>query len=458
MDKWKAFLKTHWWKIILLLLVGSTLMDKYDAAQRSAYWKEKFEARAQSKPAKDDGDGPYAGMSKECLAEQRDDMAAGIEKKVVADQERLMKMGVLTQIAPTAGPLGAATRLVLDRRAPKTAFPPVRGDIIAQLGMTLDNQFDGIVGVTDAAIRGMADRTLAKIGLLDETGLRGYTLSIRLMDGPGGNTTFDVDRKVAIVNLGVQTVATNFDHEFAHVLSGPAFLMNQDVAAVAKETVAMAAETIDASPGLRETWTYDRQNLPILGMGKTINGESGVIHAANAPLDGWRYDAMRLVDEKIGEDRQVALARSVWKEASARKSLDLLDLEALYVAIGVKDLAIFQPTLDPGLYLDLTFQRDGVPVLLAKTVDQDGYEGISPAAMQVVWRDQDGKAVGGMDPIPLQPAFTFSDAALLATYAGVLEVRVSGQVYTFQLEPTVATSSKKAPVPASQTTTKFIAP
>lgn len=458
MENAKAFLKAHWWKIVLMLVVGVMAKDKYDAHVRSEYLAAKLLGSARTEAAKSDADKPYSGMSKECLAEQRDDMAAGIEKKVVADQERLMKMGVLTQIAPTAGPLGAATRLVLDRRAPKAAFPPVRGDVIAQLGMTLDNQFDGIVGVTDAAIRGMADRTLAKIGLLDETGLRGYTLSIRLMDGPGGNTTFDVDRKVAIVNLGVQTVATNFDHEFAHVLSGPDFLMNQDVAAVAKETVAMAAETIDASPGLRETWTYDRQNLPILGMGKTINGESGVIHAANAPLDGWRYDVMRLADEKIGEDGQVALARSVWKEATARKSLDLRGLEALYVAAGVKDLAIFQPTLDPGLYLDLTFQRDGVPVLLAKTVDQDGYEGISPAAMQVVWRDQDDKAVGGMDPIPLQPAFTFSDAALLATYAGVLEVRVSGQVYTFQLDPTVATSSKKASVPASQTITKFIAP
>ncbi|MEI6511031.1 MAG: hypothetical protein WCO25_03230 [Candidatus Uhrbacteria bacterium] len=456
MDKILAFLKKDWWKVLLVVIAIGMAKDRWDSYQRTEHWKTKLSA-AGGKKAGSDADKPYEGLSDGCLAEERNVSAAGIEKKVAADQERLAKMGVLTQIVPTVGPLGASTRLVLDQRAPKTAFPPVGPDIIAQLGMTIDNQFDGKVGVTDAAIRGMADRSFGKIGMLDEKGLRGYVLSVRMMDGPGGNTTFDVDRKVAIVNVGLQNVPTDFEHEFAHVLSGPDFLMNQDIAAVAKETVAIAAESLDP-PGLREQWTYERQNMPILGMGKTINGESGVIHASNAPLDGWRYDSMRLVDEVIGEAAQVSLARTVWKQASERKSMGLRELEALYVAAGAKDLAIFRPSLEPGLYLDLSFEKNGVPVLLAKTVDQDGYEGISPAAMQVVWRDADGKAMGGMDPIPMQPAFSFDDAALMASYASALEVRISGAVYTFQLEPTLATSSKTSSAPAAQTVTKFIAP
>lgn len=456
MQRLKAFVAAHWWKLLIAAVAIMLVHDKYESAQRSARWEAKLSqvaakrSAASSPEAKEKRDN---GMSPECIAEEHAANAAGIEKKIAEDQEKLSKMGILSTVVPVDGPLGATTRRAANLRAPKTVFPPVQGDVIAQLGMTLENRFDGHFGITDAVLRGMADRAAAKIGLLDETGLRGYTLSVRVSDNGGANTTFDVEKKVAVVNVSVQMINAQFDHEFGHVLSGPAFLMNKDIATAAKEVVAIAAESDDASPGLRETWTYARQNLPILGMGRTINGESGVMHAVGAPLDGWRYDLVRLVDEVIGEEGQLALAKRVWKEAGSRGTFGMRDLEALFVAAGVKDLAIFKDQAQPGLYLDLAFQKDGAPVILAKTVDADGYEGLTNVPMQVIWRDAEGQAVGGMDPIPLQPAFIMGDAALMASYASSLEVRVSGQPYVFQLDETVASGSKSAR-PAN-TATKF---
>lgn len=456
MQRLKAFLAANWWKFLIAAVAIMLVHDKYESSKRAALLRATLTQRADKRAEAADPETKEKlsnGMSRECIAEEHAANAAGIDKKVREDQERLAKMGVLSTVVPVDGPLGAAVRRAANLRAPKIEFPPVRDDVIAQLGMTLENRFDGHFGVTDAAIRGMADRAAAKLGLLDETGLRGYTLSVRVSDNGGANTTFDVEKKVAVINVGVQLLNAQFDHEFAHVLSGPDFLMNRDIATAAKETVAIAAEFDDASPGLRETWSYARQNLAILGMGRSINGESGVMHASGAPLDGWRYDLVRLTDEVIGEEAQVALARRVWAEASARRSYGMRDLEARFVDAGVKDLAIFKEQVEPGLYLDLGFQVDGVPVILAKTVDADGYEGLTNVPMQIIWRDAEGQAVGGMDPIPLQPAFQMNDAALMASYASSIEVRVSGQPYVFQLDETVASSSKSAR-PAN-TATKF---
>lgn len=374
-----------------------------------------------------------SGMSTECLLESRKSDWTAIERKILDDQQRLAAQGILTPIVSTAGPLGARKRDVTGGRRSARQFPKPTVDILASLGITLENQFEGRWGMTDIAIRGMADQAYQKNGIMDES-LRGWTLSVRPSD-QGSNTFLDVDRKVAIVNLQQGDEPFSGPHELAHVLSGPTFLNDTDIPHVAKEYVAIAAETINPAT-LRDTWTFSLQNRPILGMGRTINGESGVIHAQNAPLDGWRYDLLRLTDEVIGEDGQAKLAQTIWQQWRDDGSITMIQMHALFEEAGIRDLAIFTQTLEPGLYLDVTFTKRGTPVVLAKTVDADGYEGLTQVPEQIIWRDQDGNAIANGDPMPLQPAILMDGAEDLAAYASALEVRVAGEVYTFNFLPT----------------------
>jgi len=435
------FLKKNWIALLVLALVTYLVgIDKWENHQRQK--TRSASASLSMLTDKESHTMLSSGMSVECLLESRKSDWATIEKKIQQDQQRLAAQGVLTPIAPTTSPLGARERDVLSGRRPAREFPAPTVDILAQLGVTIENQFEDRWGMTDTAIRGMADQAYVKNGIMDET-LRGWTFSVR-PSGNGSNTLLDVERKVAIVNLQQGDELFSGPHELAHVLSGPAFINDEDIPHVAKEFVAIAAEVTDPST-LRDTWTFSLQNIPILGMGRTINGESGVIHAQNAPLDGWRYDLLRLTDEVISEDGQVALAQNLWKEARNNGSLTMPQIKAQFEAAGIQDLAIFQETIQPGLYLDVTFTKTGTPVILAKTIDNDGYEGLTQVPEQIIWRDQDGNAIANGDPMPLQPAIFMDGAEDLAAYASALEVRVAGEVYTFRFPSTanVSDTTKK---------------
>ncbi len=370
-----------------------------------------------------------SGVSRVCLDQVRKSDSRSIDGRVMADQAELQQMGVLSVVTPTSGPLGATKRVVADRRAPTETAPSPTVDILAHLGVTLENQFDGEYGVTDMAIRGMADRAYGKLGIADED-LRGWTLSVRMME-MGANTSFDEDRKLVIVNVGAMEFVRNIEHELTHVLAGAAFTGSERINHVAKEFVSVAGETLDVNDDIRKSWDYDRLNMAILGMGRTINGESGVMHANNVPLDGFRYDLLRLTDEKIGEDGQEKLARDIYALGIANGSLTMDDLRPLFAAAGLGELAILTDTMEPGLYLDMTFMKNGMPMLLAKTIDLDGYEGLTNVPVQLIWRDAKGMAIAGGSAQPISPSMALGDATALATFSSSLEVRVSGQPFTF---------------------------
>lgn len=386
-----------------------------------------------------------SGMSRTCIKQERASDAARFEKAIEQDQKQLASMGVLNVIQPTTGELGRLSRVVVDHRAPLPTFPKPSVDILGQLGIVIENQYDGEYGLTDEAIRGVADAAYAKLGILDE-GMRNFTLSVRMTDD-GAMTNIDAKRKLAIVMISPDMISLSVQHEIAHVLTGT-MAGDSDIAHIATEFVAIAGED-DASYGqIRRDWSYDRVNSAILGMSHTINGEAGVIHANNVPLDGYRYDLLRLTDEKIGEAGQGALAKAVYDAAVKRGAFTMSDLRPMFEGAGLGDLALLNETLEPGLYIDLVFMKDGTPVVLAKTVDVDGYEGMTSTSFQVMWRDAEGRSMGGASPQPLQPSTTLVGAAEITSRSASLEVRVGGQPYVFTFGPvgvTNATASGTTP-------------
>lgn len=433
------FLKKNWIALLILVLIGYWVgSERYEDYRRHKRLTSRDSGIAGSiLLGEQTREMLSSGMSLECMRETRKADWNAIERKIQADQERLAAQGILTPIVSTAGPLGAHAREISSGRRPMREFPEPTVDILAQLDITVENQFEDRWGMTDRAIRGMADQAYQKNGILDES-LRDWTLSVR-PSGQGSNTFLDEARKVAIVNLQQGDELFSGPHELAHVLSGPTFLNDTDIPHVAKEFIAIAAEVTNP-PTLRDTWSFSLQNVPILGLGRTINGESGVIHAQNAPLDGWRYDLLRLTDEVIGEEKQVALAKTIWQQARESGSITMIQMQALFEEAGIHNLAIFTETTQPGLYLDMTFTKRGTPVILAKTVDADGYEGLTQVPEQIIWRDQDNNAIAGGDPMPLQPAILLEGAEDLAAYASALEVRVAGEVYTFHFPTTPGVS------------------
>lgn len=437
----REFINKHW--LVLLLATGFTGYlgyQNYEKSQATAKWMETLSGTRASGTTLEKSDFQSDGMSRECKRQEKRSGSHDLEARIAKDQAELSQRGVLTVIAPTNGPLGAKFRLVSNHQPTPASYPLPSVDILAQLGVTLENQYAGDFGITDQVIRGLTDRAYSKLGIADE-GLRGWTLSIRLSESGINMTSLDEDKKLGVISLLPPNFERSAEHEIAHFLSGPGFIKNKGVATVAMEFVAIAAETLDPAADFRDHVSYQAFNLGILGTGRTINGESGVIHAANAPLDGVRYDLLRTTDELIGEDGQVKLAQAVYSQAMSQGSLSMGDMEKLFIAAGVTDCQIFRETMEPGLYLDLTFLQDGTPVMLAKTIDQDGYEGLTQTSQQFIWRNSENQAIAGGEAGPISPFSVLGDATSAAREAAALETRIGGEVYTFQLKPTVSNSS-----------------
>jgi hypothetical protein len=446
----REFMKKNW--LVLAIALGGLSIygyEKYQTHQRSQYWKARL-ANSKAEPTTTEASAEPVlsdGMTAECKRQARLDSSRELEAKFLADREQLAKMGVLTVVTPTSGPLGAKHRLV-GERPPAVNYPAVSGDILAQLGVTLENQYEGEYGITDEVIRGLADQAYRKTGIADEA-LRGWTLSVRASDSGIKYTSLEADKKLGVIALNPPDFERIATHELSHFLAGDSFVNNEAIVGVAKEYVAIAAEVLDPAKEFRDLWSYNFQNRPIFGLARNINGQSGMIHAAGAPLDGWRYDLLRTTDEVIGEDGQVKLAQAIYQTATEQGSLSLEDMERLFVEAGITNCAIFQKTLEPGLYLDLLFMKNGTAVVLAKTIDSDGYEGITSTPEQIIWRNSEGEAIGGTDTQPLQSALMFADSAPLVHAAAQLEVRVGGEPYTFELQNTVASGTTKTTSPST---------
>jgi hypothetical protein len=371
--------------------------------------------------------------TQECRQKEREAENQKIELQIQNDLKILKQMGVLVEIVPTTNPLGATVRTVMDRRSPQADFPRPTVDILGQLGVILENEFNGEFGVTDDVIRGLADRSYGKLGIADPS-MRGWTLSFRLGEADP-LMSMDLKQKKVYIAMGIKEVLSigPAEHELTHFLTGDVAAGNNAVARLAREYIAIAGESRDPA-GLRAKYDFERMNLAILGVSGSMSSPSNFIHAYGTPLDDWRYDLMRLTDEVIGEDGQVKLARQLYEQTKSNNGLTLIDMQNMFMEAGIKDLALFNKNVEAGLYLDLTFQKDGAAVILAKTIDSNGNEGITPAPMQPVWRNNDGLIIGAGSPRPLQSSLTILDGATVAPYASSLEVVVSGETYTFIFE------------------------
>lgn len=369
---------------------------------------------------------PSSGISKECREEARNASATELDNSLKMDLKMLERqLGNMAQ-APIAEGYKPGRVVPREYTTQAPVYPGPTVDVLAELGVTLENEYEGRFGITDEAIRGAADVVYTRLGVADD--LEGWTLSFRSTE-EGAFTHVDAKKKRAVVSIAPPEFEYSASHELAHVLTGLT-MTDETAPRVMMEFVAIAAEPHGKAS---ELFTYERVNVPILGIGKSLDGESGIIHANNSPLDGLRYDLLRTIDDEISDSEQIALAKAIYAQAKKNGEITLGESQQLFEQYGVGDCAIFAQTTEPGLYVDVVWRNDGTPVILAKTIDKTGYEGFSPGGVvQIVYRDESGRAMGAATA-PLIPILTDDGLAKMGAYAAVYELRINGEAFQYHL-------------------------
>lgn len=318
-------------------------------------------------------------------------------------------------------------------------FPEPTFDILRRLGVEVQNEFAGThmicdFGVTEAAIRGVADEVYGWLETADPM-LTGWTLIVRAgQAGTFAETAFDTNAHMVVLSIDPQVAPWIMAHEMVHVLSGRINYENW-LSGYAQEFTAVTAETV-RPPWFDPMFDYDRANRSILGFGKTYSGERGKVHAQNTPLDGMRYDLMRLVGDKIGKQEQRRLSKKIITMALEREArLADVEIQEIFAEAGIGDCVLFSNTQEPGVYLDVVVRTDGVPLILYKQIDDQGVESSFASPMRLVWLRQD---------IPIMVAETttnpgsgvlLDDAArFLAPFADEYRIVLGTTTYSYRIE------------------------
>ncbi len=339
-------------------------------------------------------------------------------------------------VVPTAPALGQDPANV--RSIPRDwlytppAMPQPNTDVLAVIGVKLVNEFNGDFGVTDDAIRGTADLSYGLLGIADKD-LKGWELVVRPGNGVA-NTQMMTEQRRAVIQIDPSLVPTAFGHEMTHFLAGKVTADNL-VPGFISEFIAEAAE-INGKPPAQgpDIFDYDRLNRPILGISTSLSGVVGKI-GADSPLDGFRYDLMRLGAAKIGAEKHRAVATQIWQAAEkADKPLSLADVKPYFDEAGLGDCVLFTETTEPGVYVDIAVSTDGVPFIFYKQVDNQGVETSLPANLRLTWRK--GEQVLANYNGATNEAGIFVDSGMftVAPYADMYEVTIGTQTWAYRLD------------------------
>ncbi len=428
MNRVRSFLSQHWFATLLLIsFVG---FQVYDRAPTKSRARPKVTTAT---PSVED-------VAK--LEERRQ----GLIESEIRDQKLT---GTPLALAPSQG----NARRVLPREwfyhGPSLPTE-LSGDVLAKLGIKLENETPPEFGLTDEVIRAVADQSYALIGQVADEGLTGYSLHVRLNHTGEASTGFDKDRRRVVISIDPTLAVYSLGHELAHVLLGRV-TADSILPGFVNEFVAEAAEK-NGTPTLGNgpRFDYERLNRPIFGLSRTLDGTTGVI-GTNSPLDGFRYDLLRLGGEKIGADKHRELAHEIVVLAlNADRPLSMADVKPLFETYGLGDCVLFTETTEVGAYVDVAFTTDGVPFVFNKQVDGQGVESSFPATLRFTWR-KDGKPLwsfsGGTNEAGM---FVDAGGATYAPFADQYDVTIGTETIVYMID------GEHDPLAVEQTKTRVV--
>lgn len=328
-------------------------------------------------------------------------------------------------------------KVMVPNKAPR---PAVNGDILGQLGVQIDNEYgDSPYGITDADIRAAADVSYNRLGIADSC-VKGVKLVVRDSDvlGEASTTQWRQDHSQVIVTINGLNWDSDASHEMTHVLMGcvaaeerlPGFL-----AEFISEAAEVSPDWFPVGKTPLESMTYDELNVPTLGIGKDLSGASSTINANGAPLDGPRYDLLRMAAIKIGPAKHRELAKAIYAmAANSTKPTTLDQVKPLFDQAGIGDCVLFHETTAPGLYVDVAFRNDGMPVILYKSIDSTGVESSFPATLRAVWR-KDGKPLAKTEGMTNPLGMLVDDAnAPFAAMSDEYDVTIGTTTYVYKVD------------------------
>jgi hypothetical protein len=330
-----------------------------------------------------------------------------------------------------------------------TPLPEMTGDVLAQLDITVHALFGDDTEMkteVEENIRRAADVAYQRIGARNES-IRGWTLEV--MDNGGdfssAHTEFQTELRRIVIHIDPSMIPYSGPHELVHVLMGD--VTDRDLLpGIIAEFVATAAE-INELPIPQAPFNYERLNRPILSTSQTVDGKSDRVGSGSmmSPLDGLRYELLRLAGKKLGTDAYIALARQLYNAAlEADEPLSMVDIKPYFDKAGLGDCVIFQRTAEPNTYVDLLWTTNSTPFVVYKRVDASLAEVPIQDTMQLSWKRGDELLAHGQ--VPANPGGIFNDESVgytAAPYADSVRITLGSNVYNFEFDNSATTYSTR---------------